>query len=247
MRETALLFGKVLLRPSEALRELFAESRTLAPSLLFFALYTAGAAAAAVFLPRSFMPEAPALAFGRSFTAYLLAGAAGSAVNTLLAAAFLPRLAAVLARGRIGPRVLLGLGGTLAYFAALALLKNYPAALACAALAAAAAAFFAYQGEKSSFPAMLRVLLASFAIGTAILPLEGLAILLSSSRLYELSVLAMALWYFVFLVKALRLAGGPGGPRAAAAVFLAMAASGLFLYNVSLLLPENMQALVMLF
>jgi len=247
MRETALLFGKVLTRPSEALGILLKERAAAAPAFLLFALYTLGSAAAAAFLPASFMPEAPSSVFGRPFAVYLLAGTAGGVITTFLCAVFLPRITAILSAGRIGPRLLLGLAAAFAYFAALGVLKEYPAALALAAIPPAAAAWYRFRAAGESFHGMLRVLLAAFAIGSAFLPLEGLAIYFSSSRLYELSTIAMALWYFIFLVKALRLAGGTGAPRAAAAVFLTMTGSALFLYNIALLLPEEYQALLLLF
>ena len=235
------------MEPSEALRELLAGPGTLKPALVIFAVYTAGSAAAAVFLPPSFMPEAPAATFGQPAYVYLLAGLFSGLAMNVLCAALLPRLSDLFAAGRIGPRVLLSLAAALAYLAALAVLKRHPAALALFALLPAAAAWRGYQLAGARCSSLLRVLLAAGAIGTVFLPLDGLSIFFSLRQLYEVSAAAMSLWCLVFLVKALRLSGGPSAPRTVSAVFFALAVSALFLYNVSLLLPERLQPLMILF
>lgn len=244
--KTALLFTDLIARPGRAISALLAPGASAVPALLLFAAYATASSLTSFLLPPGFIPEMPTEALGRPYPLYLSVSlTAGLLLNVLVAAA-LPWAASFFSAGRIGPRVLLSIGGLGFYFLAFSAAAAGSRASAAILAAAPAAVFLALLRRRPEFPAYFRVVLSLSAPGLALAPVESLGIMAGSKPVYEAAMFASGIWAIWLLVRALKTDGCPGTARATAAAVSVMMLFGGMFYGLSLLLPGDIGPLLML-
>jgi len=234
-----------LARPNTALDGLTAENPPFKGPFAIFLIYSALHSLVLPKLPSSFVPEAPAAAFGNPFYYYLSAAPLNLFTAALLAAIIFPAVS-FFSSGRIGVRVILAVLSSASVFIAASASGKAAAVswLLLAGFIAFAAVSFRRHARKSR--AMFSVMLAASSISLAALPASTLSIYLNSKILFAIFTAIETLWIVWLLIKALGRLELVSVPRTAAAVFFTAALCGALLFALAKLLPDYLAAVLLI-